>query len=369
MIIIPGVRGKMRVAIVDAGVNIDKLFLSCTHIECLKYSKTDGFLKTDETVSNEHGTEIADVFLREAPNDVEIVSLQILDKNNKCTFDALLSAIEYCIDFGVNLINLSLGYSGSDIDKINKLRNKCQSAIDKGIYIVAASNNVGTKPSYPDSFSNVIGVTSRTDVSNQFLIKIEENEISFSQDFVSIILKEKSIVRKGNSYLCPLVSGWLCQYLYTKKRGKCKVTDFLKLLNYLDKKDVFNRIYVNRFINEEEDILRGGKTCYFANYVDCNNKHIYDYNKNLNYIVDWGFEKINNQPIKKIYQYLQNIDVFYIGVLDNIYLKQNYKFMMELFKILMRNNIKIITVFPVLNTYERIKLVYMFQSDFKTIYK
>lgn len=154
-----GEKDKMKVAIIDSGVNVDKMFLNCSHIECLKYSKTDGFIKTTETVSNEHGTEIAEILLQEAPSEVEIVSLQILGENNKCTFDALISAIEYCIDLGVNLINLSLGYSSSDMDKIHKLKDMCQTAIDKGIFIVAVSNNEVSKASYPASFSNVnIGV-------------------------------------------------------------------------------------------------------------------------------------------------------------------------------------------------------------------
>lgn len=206
---------KIKVAIIDDGVNI----------KCAKDIKLCGnFVLVDNCViehnendynGSSHGTECAAVFCSYARN-YELFSIKILnEKRTGCKYD-LLAALKWCLDNGIELINLSIGsFCYQDYDEIKTIIDKLQA---QGIIIVAACSNRNIR-TYPASLPEVIGV--RTDRTGTLL----ENEYVFidkPHDGIHIVAYSKfqihlaggeKILFPSNSYAAPYISALVCNYM------------------------------------------------------------------------------------------------------------------------------------------------------------
>lgn len=134
---------KTVVAVIDSGINMEEQIFLERNIKNYCY-KDNGFELTNSTIINTHGAEVIKILLHEDP-ELEVISLQILQENNKCPFLYVVKAIEFCIELKVNIINMSLGTCIADQRKRDLLEFACEKAIDAGIVIFAADTNVQGK--------------------------------------------------------------------------------------------------------------------------------------------------------------------------------------------------------------------------------
>jgi subtilisin family serine protease len=106
----PGATGKgLKIAIIDSGINA-----SHPHI----VARTSGvFLGAERNTSDAwedglgHGTAVAAAIQEKAPG-AEYFAVKLFDKALTTTSNRLVQAIEWAIDSGMDLVNLSLGTSG-----------------------------------------------------------------------------------------------------------------------------------------------------------------------------------------------------------------------------------------------------------------
>jgi len=101
-----------------------------------------------------HGTHVAGIVHRMAPAS-KILPIRVLDSQGRGNTFVLAYAIEYAVQQGADVINLSLGADcGSQV-----LSSTIQSAIAQGVVIVAAAGNSNTEvPQCPASMPGVIAV-------------------------------------------------------------------------------------------------------------------------------------------------------------------------------------------------------------------
>ncbi|MCB0055842.1 MAG: S8 family serine peptidase, partial [Caldilineaceae bacterium] len=101
-----------------------------------------------------HGTHVAGIVHRMAPAS-KILPIRVLDSQGRGNTFVLAYAIEYAVQQGADVINLSLGADcGSQV-----LSSTIQSAIAQGVVIVAAAGNSNTQvPQCPASMPGVIAV-------------------------------------------------------------------------------------------------------------------------------------------------------------------------------------------------------------------
>ncbi|HBH11541.1 MAG: Peptidase S8 and S53 subtilisin kexin sedolisin [Clostridiales bacterium 38_11] len=134
------------VAIVDTGVDY-------THPDLknrVDLGKGYDFINNDSDPmdDNGHGTHISGIIAAEMNNgegivgvagtlDVRIIPIKVLDSEGYGQSDIVAKGIEYAVDQGANIINLSLGGPGEDVDIANAVRY----ASEKGVLVVAASGN------------------------------------------------------------------------------------------------------------------------------------------------------------------------------------------------------------------------------------
>jgi len=90
-------------------------------------------------------------------------SIKVLnDYNWKGSIERLLTALEWCLDKDIDIINLSLGTTSNfDAKKLLPIINKL--AQNKLIIAAASNKNIAT---YPASFTSVVGVITTTDKKN-----------------------------------------------------------------------------------------------------------------------------------------------------------------------------------------------------------
>jgi uncharacterized NAD-dependent epimerase/dehydratase family protein len=101
-----------------------------------------------------HGTACAGIIRRKAPA-AALYSVRIFDESLQADSRLLISAIEWSIEQGMDIINLSLGTT--EVTQRDALLQLCQQAADQGILMVAAEHEEG-RESYPAHLPQVIGV-------------------------------------------------------------------------------------------------------------------------------------------------------------------------------------------------------------------
>lgn len=149
---------KVRIAIIDTGVNIEHPYLKNNIIESVVINKNSlGKIQiknlNHSSDINGHGTACASVIKKECP-EVEIVSVQLLDKQGRCSLDVLEYGLAYVRSLQVDIVNLSLALI--DNADISVIKDQCKRMNENKIIVCALGNHMDR--SYPASMKCNIGV-------------------------------------------------------------------------------------------------------------------------------------------------------------------------------------------------------------------
>lgn len=101
-----------------------------------------------------HGTAVAGA-IREKALDSELYAVKVFDRALTTNIEAIIKAIDWCVDNEIDVINLSLGTV--NIEHRTLIEQAVSGAAEKGTVLVAAREMSG-KPSLPGSLPSVIGV-------------------------------------------------------------------------------------------------------------------------------------------------------------------------------------------------------------------
>ncbi|MFH1567992.1 MAG: S8 family serine peptidase, partial [Gemmatimonadota bacterium] len=101
-----------------------------------------------------HGTACAGIIRRLAPG-VELHAVRIFDEALVADGKLLVAAIDWAVEAGMQVVNLSLGTT--DPSLAPDLARVCGRAVEAGVLLVAAEHNDGLE-SYPASLPGVVGV-------------------------------------------------------------------------------------------------------------------------------------------------------------------------------------------------------------------
>lgn len=349
---------KMVVAVIDSGVNKMDGMLQEQDIEDIYYEDQE-FKTCYVGKLNPHGTEIIKVLLKEAP-DIKILSVRTLQADNRCMLSAIIHALEFCIEQKVDVINLSLGSCGSTSSRLKELQQVCERAIQRGIVIFAADNNISGKKSYPANFENVIGVVAPENQKEFCKVSYKSRVIEFSDNYVYVPDKMRCIIRRGNSYLCPFLAGLFCRFVNGNDAEDMRSIDsfFDFLEKFSDTKNI-SKIFFDKNDEKERYSLQGKKVLFFADDMDYNNLQMYhmyqeicDIRQCFNRFIQTSFEEME--------KLLTGIDVFFIGALSNQFINHNQQYLMRLLDILLcgfliLHNILAISIVSDRKLYGRIK--------------
>ncbi|WMI92700.1 S8 family serine peptidase [Bacteroides fragilis] len=138
----------IRIGLVDSGINSDLL-----HNNRI-VNAWKGEFETFHDYLN-HGTQCTRLILQNF-NDVIIYNVKVFDKNKTTSVKNIITAIRWCIENAIQVINLSL--SVDDLRYFSEFVDICDYARLKKCIIVASSDNL-RRPCLPAYLNNVIGVS------------------------------------------------------------------------------------------------------------------------------------------------------------------------------------------------------------------
>ena len=190
----------MRVAIIDGKVNADLVRSSIKRYEVLNGKVEESSSNTDFI---SHGTIVSQIISQYGRYN-QIYVLEILNDEEKGNIKNLVTALEWCFNKDIDIINMSVG---STVKKDSKrIRSLCKQLSMQGKVIVAAENNYGIA-SVPSRFTEVISVK-HINCPKIMLYDSSKNRIFVSgEKWMKFANGTYSKTQCCNSYACAVATG------------------------------------------------------------------------------------------------------------------------------------------------------------------
>ena len=200
----------VRVAIIDSGVERDHPAVGGQLVRSVRVELgEDGTAVVDDPEAIDvvgHGTACAGIIHGLAP-DAEIVSVRVLGPDNRGKGAAFAAGLEWAIDQGCSVVNLSLSSKSEAL--FAAFHELADAAYFANVLLVSAANNV-PGPSYPSLFAAVVSVAAH-DVADPwawFYNPAPPVEFGAYGLDVDVAWRDGGrILATGNSFAAPHVAG------------------------------------------------------------------------------------------------------------------------------------------------------------------
>lgn len=156
----------VKVAVVDTGVRCMEA-KGVTRLSDLAKCESGYDFTSNKPIANDgnlHGSHVSGTIAQSTHNNLggvgvapcaTILPVKVLSDSGSGTSEGVASGIRYAVDQGAQVINMSLG-SDSPSDVIKDAVNY---AHDKGVTVVCAAGNSGSKTGFPAGYKNAISVS------------------------------------------------------------------------------------------------------------------------------------------------------------------------------------------------------------------
>ncbi|OEH92160.1 S8 family peptidase [Bacillus solimangrovi] len=205
---------EVVVAVIDSGLEIEYPDLK-GHIAPGGYNFLDN--NSDISDMNGHGTAVSTIIAADVNNKfgsasigghlpIKVLPLKIAGEDGKGTSSNVIRAIDYAIEQGVDVINISMA-----ANRYSALEEKAiQAAIDEGIIVIAATGNDGDDTiNYPASYDDVISVgaigknNERSEFSNY---NNHVDIVAPGENIFTTMGNDEYYYSSGTSYAAPFVT-------------------------------------------------------------------------------------------------------------------------------------------------------------------
>lgn len=221
---------KVKVAVLDSGVDY------VTGINLAGYTnlveEEDYVVPIFQDLTG-HGTGVASIIsangeegLQGVNPNAELYSVKALDENNQAPLSRIIRGIYWCIENGMNIINMSFGTPSYS----EALRQAVSDAHAAGLLMVAAAGNSGDAVEYPAAFPEVMAVASTNEEAeiSEFCNTGEELEVAAPGEKIRVAsFFNGNVVTHGTSVAVPHVSG-VASLLW--ERDLTKSSEFIRQL-------------------------------------------------------------------------------------------------------------------------------------------
>lgn len=144
----------VRIGIVDSGLDLGLQAAADAQVRIASSAGGPcGLAMPPEPDTLGHGSAIARLVLARAPA-VRLLSAQVFAAGQPTTAFAIAAAIDWCVDRGARIVNLSLGL----LDDRAVLRESCRAASARGVLLVASRAARGAV-TYPAAYPAVLAVS------------------------------------------------------------------------------------------------------------------------------------------------------------------------------------------------------------------
>jgi subtilisin family serine protease len=213
-------RGEgIRVAIVDSGVEGDHPGVGAALVRSVRVELDgeDAIIVDDEPVDVVgHGTACASIVHDLAPA-AEIVSVRVLGPDNRGKGAAFAAGLEWAIEHGASVINLSLSSRSEALYGV--FHDLADRAYFAGVLLVCAANNVAVA-SYPSLFAAVVSVAAHDVRDPAVWFYNPRPPVEFGAYGLDVDVAWKGggrIVATGNSFAAPHIAGYAARIRATHR--------------------------------------------------------------------------------------------------------------------------------------------------------
>lgn len=214
---------RIKIGIIDSGIQTDhKAFKNVKNI--VTHNIFDGSANAnDEELyfrKGGHGTGVFSIIVKHLENrldDFEFHIVKIFDITGRTSEENMIEAISYCVEHGMNIVNLSLGIETNSPSK--KLRDICNKAYNEGTVLIASTSDNPQK-TYPAYFPNVFGVVGGVVQSGKDYGILKNNPVEFvgkgNMQRVAA-LNNKTVFIAGNSHATANITGIIANLKYENR--------------------------------------------------------------------------------------------------------------------------------------------------------
>lgn len=159
----------------------------------------------------------------------KLYCIKVLDNSGHGGYAAIAAGIRKAIEYGVDIINMSLGSPRNPTDP--SFHQAIKEAHDAGIFIVAAAGNDGGRINFPARYNEVIAVgaiNQNGDLCSFTSLGPEMSVVAPGDNIYSTWLNNQYAVLKGTSQAAPFVSG-LIALILSKHRNNPSLTQIKTL--------------------------------------------------------------------------------------------------------------------------------------------
>ena len=200
----------ITVAIIDSGVEADHPAIGSRLVRSLRVETgDDGPQVVDDPTATDlvgHGTACAGIIHTIAPG-ADLISIRVLGADNRGGGSAFATALEWTIEQGIGIVNLSLSSrSEAMAERFHELADQAYFA---NTLLVAAANNV-PGPSYPSLFAAVISVAAHDVRDPDVWFYNPEPPVEFGAHGLDVDTAWRGGTRiraTGNSFAAPHLTG------------------------------------------------------------------------------------------------------------------------------------------------------------------
>ncbi len=256
---LPFQKKRVVVAQIDTGINASHTDLKGRILP--GYNAVNFGMDTSD--KNGHGTQVAGVIAATTNNkrgiagacgefDTVILPIKVIDDNSgKVLLSSVVEGINFAVEYGVDVINISLGSKETSQAELSAI-NRASAA---GIVVVAASGNDGSDTLYyPASYEEVISVSSHNKYGNASASSTHNSYVDVcapGEDIYTTTVTGGYDSAEGTSYSCAYVSAIAAMIKAISSEFTCsQITDNItqtavKPSGQSDRNDYFGDGYVN----------------------------------------------------------------------------------------------------------------------------
>jgi subtilisin len=212
----------IKVAIIDTGIDWNHPDLAANYKGGYDFANDDA----DPMDDNGHGTHVAGIVAASDNNNgvigvapkAYLYAVKVLNSSGSGTEDDIAAGIQWCIDNGIQIISMSLGYRYYSLPWWPQpllVKQACDAAYNSGLLVVAAAGNDGSRSvrdtvGYPARYDSVIAVGATDSSDKRPYWSSTGPAVELAAPGVSInstYWDDTYATMSGTSMACPMVTG------------------------------------------------------------------------------------------------------------------------------------------------------------------